>query len=163
SKNQTAVPDRRPRPQVRAGRAPPAPAPRQPQPRVPLCPRHGKTHGESGGMLPAGSRERGKPCPSPVPRVPPAAGARCGAVPVHAEPEPAVSWGSAGGCRDLGIQNMVQALIKRYRIGFKGLEPQFGTAAAPGAPRCRPGLPVPASSCRPSGPAQGLCHMETSG
>lgn len=53
-----------------------------------FSPRQRKTHGKSRGMLPAASRERGEAvpaAPSP-PRVPPAAGARGAAVPVHAVP-----------------------------------------------------------------------------
>lgn len=68
------VAGQQPRPQVRGGRGglgwvPPAPAPREPQRRVRLSPWQGKTHGESGGMLPAASQERGKPCPQPRPSV----------------------------------------------------------------------------------------------
>lgn len=93
------------------------PAPRVPQRRVPLSPRQRKTHVQSRGNAPGCQAGAGRSrARSPVPpRVPPAAGARGAALPVHAVPEtePDVSWGSAGGCRDLGIQNMVQALIKR--------------------------------------------------
>lgn len=75
------------------------PAPREPQPRVRLRPRQRKTHGKSRGMLPAGSREREKPCPQPRPsartssrRCPVSRGARpCPACPGEARAA-AVTW-----------------------------------------------------------------------
>lgn len=79
------------------------PAPPEPQPRVRLCPRQRKAQGKQ-GTLPA--------VPQPVPRAylqPPVPGEpRCPSIPAGDTARAVL-----GKRRDLGIHNMLQALIKR--------------------------------------------------